>query len=807
MAGLTTSTDVARPFTPNRESADRLEARTVGRGALLHVLAERLDNSATTRNRHHTLLVGPRGSGKTHLLRVALHQLKNRPAMAENLVIARLAEDVVGITRYLDLLRDIAHSVGIPDPADPTNVTWESAILDALGERVLVLVIENLDRLFTALGLGGQRDLRSWVETSGRILLLAATPALFSAVKERSQPWFGGLIITPVEALSAEDGHALLSLLAKESGKKELYSYLQTESGRGRVQALSALTGGSARNWTILADTLTVESLDALIPAVEGLIESLVPYYQSRLWDLPANHQAIIRQLATGEISAMTPAEIATATGLSQQTVGKALGLLQESRWVRAEKLPVVDRRQTWYQLREPMLRHHFQWRATDGKPLRLIVMLLRGWYDPAERRRRLVNATAGSDAEADLPASLADQPQNDPTVRGRVQDPARLSAEAKTWILGDDALYTVDCGRYTEACLAVLHHGDPDSSLRTRAPAGLDDGSVVAAIAPLVEAPLATLLTAAAGATHGETAAGLRLLAAGIVGPDSPEEAVSIVADLDFRGLRPALSVAVRVDTALWRSQSSRDTSRRSTSPGELGDQLLREVLNLDAPGDLLCALLKRLTYYLDSGRTSIAGYQAYARLVSEQRTILGPDHPDTLRSRMQLAFYTHLLDDPAIALARYRCVAADLERIEGPTTLLTLEAKLGMGGCLGKLGDQESARAVFSDISAQAGKLSGPGAERLIRRAELAATHCQSVRIHAGPVDIDEALSDVVRPGTTSDDWQSLPLSLLLRSPREPAGSLTLQLLWRALRGDPKAKLQLPPEVQALVRDTLGC
>jgi hypothetical protein len=48
----------------------------------------------------------------------------------------------------------------------------------------------------------------------------------------------------------------------------------------------------------ILSDCISVELLDELTPAVEGLLEGLVPYYQQLLWDLSANEQRLIRALA-----------------------------------------------------------------------------------------------------------------------------------------------------------------------------------------------------------------------------------------------------------------------------------------------------------------------------------------------------------------------------------------------------------------------------------------------------------------------------------------------------------------------------
>jgi len=373
-----------RPFTPTQEQAEALERRTVGRDRQLAILEDRLRQAATTKTRQHTLLVAPRGSGKTHLLQVALHRAELDPVLAAGLTIARIPEDALGLTSYVDLLRDLASSLHIDVGQERSAGKLERDLLEAADGRTLVLVIENLDKVFHAIGESGQRNLRSWVETTGRILILSSTPALFEGVRSRTMPWFGGLIEMPVDDLSADDGRELLTRLATERGDDRLAQALESEKGMARVRAVSQLTGGSARIWMVFSKCLNIDNLDELIPAVEGLVEGLSPYYQSLLWDLSGNQQAIVRQLAQGATARLTASEIAAATGLSQQTVSKTLGILKESRWVRDLKQPGGDQRHTYYELREPMLRHHFQWRSTGGEPLRLIVDLLQEWYDPS---------------------------------------------------------------------------------------------------------------------------------------------------------------------------------------------------------------------------------------------------------------------------------------------------------------------------------------------------------------------------------------------------------------------------------------
>ena len=635
-----TGTSAPRPFTPSQESPADLDARTVGRADILATLAQRLTAAATGRSRPHTLLVGPRGSGKTHLLWVALYRLDQEPGVRDRLAIAQISEDAVGITRYSDLLWEIGAALGLGLSRSGDVAGVEAAILAGIGDRTLVVVLENLDRVFRSLGVPGQQNLRSWVETSGRVLLLAATSALFAGVRERSQPWFAGFITTPVEGLSATEGRELLTVLGERAGDHALAEFLRTERGRARVEAVAQLTGGSARIWMVLSGCLTVESLDALVPAVEQLVEGLVPYYQQLLWDLSDNHQAIVRQLAEGPDAALTAADIAAATGLSQQTVSKALSLLQESHWVRAERSR-GDQRKTWYSLREPMLRHHFQWRTLPGEPLNLIVELLRAWYEPHELRRHLAGAQPASPAETYLAESVAGQHAAVEAAYA-AQDPGDLAAEARGWIRRHSDVFTPDCGRYAEACLALARDPalDVSAHLRRRTPSA-DDAAVAAALTRNRGAGMAALLAAAAAAATGDTAAGLTLLAAGWVGGRDPRAAYDLLAQIRPESVAShTLAFAVRIEALVWRHESW--TSASGVPRPGLADarNLLAELLEAFGQDHHLTLLLRsHIAYYTGQAGDAAEALALYQRLLPDTVRVFGSKHPYTLTIRRQVA------------------------------------------------------------------------------------------------------------------------------------------------------------------------
>ena len=93
-------------FTPSRTQPEDLEAILVQRHEILNDAVERVRESATTGNKHHLLFVGPRGTGKTHLVTLLVHRLDQESDLNKKLRIAWLNEDETSTT-LLDLLQRI----------------------------------------------------------------------------------------------------------------------------------------------------------------------------------------------------------------------------------------------------------------------------------------------------------------------------------------------------------------------------------------------------------------------------------------------------------------------------------------------------------------------------------------------------------------------------------------------------------------------------------------------------------------------------------------------------------------------------
>lgn len=449
-------------FTPSAIAPDELDAITVGREALFETLVHRIISAVRSGSRPHTLLIAPRGGGKTHTLHVAVHRSLADPEIAKQVLPVMIPEDALSIGSYLDLLVEIARA--IDDEVGETAralrrakdaVGIEQAITDAAAGRMILLAIENLDRVFDSIGSTGQGSLRAWVETSTDVMIFATAPMLFSGVASRSYPWYGSFMVETLLELSVEEGAVMLRLAAQRRGDEDLASFVNSPEGLDRLQVVHRLAGGSPRLWHILSDCVDVKSLDALVPAVEALLDRLAPYYQQRLWQLPTGEQRLVVELARGW-EPKTVSDLAAAVGVSNQSAATALRRLTTSRWVTSAKSPTGDKRASWYDLTEPLLRYHLHYREDRGKPLRLIVEFLRSFYSRERLLSELAEARPESPLERHLQRALQRQDEvwSPGVFVGDIDD---VLTHMRVWI-GDDthgisrvgiALETVLCAAY----------------------------------------------------------------------------------------------------------------------------------------------------------------------------------------------------------------------------------------------------------------------------------------------------------------------------------------------------------------------
>jgi DNA-binding transcriptional ArsR family regulator len=481
-------------FTPSRTPPADLEAITVQRQALLTDAVERVSESATTGNKHHLLFVGPRGTGKTHLVTLLVHRLGQDRTLDDRLRIAWLNEDETS-TSLLEFLRRIYEALIKRYPDEFTAVALEplfdltpdeaeralvQLLLDSLQDRTLLVLVENLDALFEGLGQAGQQKLRAFIQEHPVLSLVTTAQRLVDDIAKRQSAFFGFFQIEYLKTLSVEQARELLQNIARLNQQTDVAAFLDSATGRSRIRALHHLSGGNHRIYIVLSQFITRDSIQALVDPFAKMIDEMTPYYQERIRWLPAQQRKIVELLCTQE-RPTTVTQIARRLFATQQTVSSQLKNLRDKGYVQSAQRG----RESLYEIAEPMMRICVEVKENQNQgPLRVLVDFLRVWYDGRELNARLsdgktdrvaraylASAIQANQAQGNLRARLlvdafkveldeAAQAQWGPRIEGYGHQSEELALACGHWAKGEDAealgiLDEIDCEESTQSIAA----------------------------------------------------------------------------------------------------------------------------------------------------------------------------------------------------------------------------------------------------------------------------------------------------------------------------------------------------------------
>jgi tetratricopeptide (TPR) repeat protein len=421
--------DFISRFSPNRTDPAILEQIFVQRRDLLDQSVAVLRESALTDNKHHLLFVGLRGCGKTHLLALIVHRLDQQTDLADRLRIAWLNEDETSIS-FLDLLVRIYRALSDRYPQEfpredlkklygqdrqQAQNSLSENLVTRIGNRTVLVLVENLDALFNQLDESDQRAWRAFVQNHPVFATAATAQSLFAGVSDREQPFFGFFDTRHLRPLTVEEATELLQRIARLHSDSSLTEFLSSPRGRARVHAIHHLSGGNHRLYIVLSDFLTQETLDALVRPLEEMVdERLTPYYQERLRWLSPLQRKIVEFLCFRP-SPVAVKVIADRLFAEHGTITSQLKKLREMGYVASNPRG----RESLYELAEPLMRLSMQVKDTrDHQPLELIVDFLRVWYEREELEQRLARIAPAASGREYLTAALAKLQSGEPDLR-----------------------------------------------------------------------------------------------------------------------------------------------------------------------------------------------------------------------------------------------------------------------------------------------------------------------------------------------------------------------------------------------------
>ena len=342
----------------------------------------------------HTVVIGPRGSGKTHLLLRIAAEVRREEALAGlfPIVFAEESYEVATTGEFwlecLGLLAEQAPAAERDDlrlsyhdlrsmPLEDDRALAERCLgslldfADRQGKRLL-LVVENLNMLFAEMAdpYMGWR-LRKTLQTEPRIFLLGSATSRFAEIDHPEHALYDLFRVVTLRPLDTDECEALWS---RVSGQP---------AGTQPVRPLQILTGGNPRLIAVIAGFETAHSFRGLMDNLLDLVDEHTEYFKSHLDSLPRQERRVYLVLAR----LWKPATAREVAQLARVDVHKCSAQLNRlvDRGAVAIEGGTARRRQ--YYLTERMYNIYYLLRRPSGESqvVEALIRFMASYYAPAD--------------------------------------------------------------------------------------------------------------------------------------------------------------------------------------------------------------------------------------------------------------------------------------------------------------------------------------------------------------------------------------------------------------------------------------
>lgn len=307
-----------RIYNPAQLSGDELERTFVVRQEMLADLLRTIREQTLDVPCQHTLLIGPRGMGKTTMGLMCMRRIEQDPALAAHWQPVRFHEESYGIGDLADLwqtaLRHLAHATGDSQWAERADAMATSerdanrqaayalaALLDfhqETGKRLLIF-IENMDHVLAQIGDERQvHALRAALTQHPELMLLGSANTVFRAIRDHGQPFYEFFRLVLLRGLDADEARTLLHAAAGDRSRGGFQGSIAEKAGR--LETIRRLTGGNPRLLNLACRMMLESPLGTAFEYLERLTDAQTPYFKSRIEELPPQLRRVFHCLAEG---------------------------------------------------------------------------------------------------------------------------------------------------------------------------------------------------------------------------------------------------------------------------------------------------------------------------------------------------------------------------------------------------------------------------------------------------------------------------------------------------------------------------
>ncbi|WP_091217652.1 hypothetical protein [Mucilaginibacter gossypiicola] len=347
-----------------------LEQLLVGRSPAANYLFKSVEGIVKNGNNQQILVIGQRGMGKTHLLRVLYHRCQSY-IKNDQLVVAYFAEEEYGVANYFDFLIRILYALirwedidkntleskleELQDTNIPGQVSFAERIIeDYIADKPLLILAENFGDILNAIGTQEQGKLRAWMYQDKRINIIATSQSISDDFDKEDRPFYGFFNLYYLKSLTYKDSLLFLTSLAELDDRPDVVEHLKNK-GKAQVKAIYELVKGNHRLLVTFYEFLKSDTLAKLSNHFIKTINDLKPYYETYIRYLPPQQQKIIRYIALSR-KPQQGTIISKNCFIDQKSLSKQLSELVRKRLIEAIT-DQTDKRNKLYDINEPLLR------------------------------------------------------------------------------------------------------------------------------------------------------------------------------------------------------------------------------------------------------------------------------------------------------------------------------------------------------------------------------------------------------------------------------------------------------------------
>lgn len=386
-------------YSPGVLDSETLQYLLVGRENLLEEMLEELDRASRSGTPRFFLLTGSHGAGKSHLLNLLYHRVRDE--FSGRVIPVRLAEEEYSIFRASDFFLRVMAEMGIYTSgiaALDDDPLIRDAAVDTLAEaaagRQIAIFADNLHELFTQMDKSEIRALRSIFQRTDLFSVIASAPSLFPGIADHDEPFYNFFRVFHLRELEIADAKELMQRIARLDGNTAfIENFREYEPG---IEGLLRLAGGSPRLAVQAYETVSRCGTDDMAAVFFRMMDEQTLCYREVFGRLPGQRRLIFDTVLSAD-TPLTPKDIAERARLNPATVTAQLRRLEADGYVVSRPM----RKRTSYEVRDRLF---WLWRAMRRPAGRdrvgALIEFLEAWHE-REREPREPSHAAGTRNEA----------------------------------------------------------------------------------------------------------------------------------------------------------------------------------------------------------------------------------------------------------------------------------------------------------------------------------------------------------------------------------------------------------------------